>query len=114
MNYAYTNGCLYLHCAREGYKLDLIKKNNKVCFQVDIVNPKINKEDERPCEWGMFYKSVIGQGLANIVTDKDEKVKALNAIVATVDSHKYTFSEASVDSVTIIRIDINQITGKKR
>ncbi|NLY71121.1 MAG: pyridoxamine 5'-phosphate oxidase family protein, partial [Clostridiales bacterium] len=55
-----------------------------------------------------------GQGLANIVTDKDEKVKALNAIVATVDSHKYTFSEASVDSVTIIRIDINQITGKKR
>ncbi len=62
----------------------------------------------------MFYKSVIGQGVANIVTDQDEKLKALNAIVATMDNRKFTFSEASINAVTIIRIDIKQITGKKR
>ena len=38
MNFGYTGGenpCLYFHCAPEGRKIELIGKNNYVCFEMD-------------------------------------------------------------------------------
>ncbi len=34
MNYGYKDGCFYFHSAHEGRKLNLLKKNNKVCIEV--------------------------------------------------------------------------------
>ena len=36
LNYGYRNGCIYFHCAREGRKIDILKKNDRVCIEVDI------------------------------------------------------------------------------
>ena len=38
MNFGYVGGIekrLYFHCANEGRKLDMIGKNNYVCFEMD-------------------------------------------------------------------------------
>ena len=35
MNFGYKEGCLYFHCANEGRKIGIIKKNNNVCFEID-------------------------------------------------------------------------------
>ena len=58
MNFGYKNNRLYFHCAKEGRKLDIIRKNPEVCFEFDLV-PEILKA-EKACNWGIKYKSVIG------------------------------------------------------
>jgi nitroimidazol reductase NimA-like FMN-containing flavoprotein (pyridoxamine 5'-phosphate oxidase superfamily) len=36
VNFGYEGGCLYIHCALKGKKLDILKRNPMVCFEVDI------------------------------------------------------------------------------
>ena len=35
LNYVYTDGKVYFHSASEGQKVDFLRKNPKVCFEVD-------------------------------------------------------------------------------
>ena len=37
MNFGLGENCLYLHCAREGRKLDILRKNDRVCFEMDLL-----------------------------------------------------------------------------
>ena len=113
MNYAYSDGCIYLHCASAGRKLDLIKVNNNVCFQMEITSSKIAKNTDQPCDWGTIYKSVIGTGYATLLTEGEEKKKALKAIIAPFCNKDITFNEGDFAATTIIRIDIEEMTGKK-
>lgn len=112
MNYAYKDGCIYLHCAAEGRKLDLIEKNNKVCFEMEITPGNIVKNGDQPCDWGTVYRSVIGTGLATLLTSREDKMKALKAIVATLDDRDLSFHEGDFSVTTVIRIDIKEMTGK--
>jgi len=68
-----------------------------------------------PCNWSAKYRSVIGFGKAFFVEDFEEKRRALNLIVQKYSdtSHEYEFSEGVLDTVTLIRINIENITGKK-
>ncbi len=34
--FGYEDNALYFHCAQQGKKLDILRKNNNVCFEVDI------------------------------------------------------------------------------
>ena len=49
MNFGYKDNCLYFHCAKAGKKIDVIRQNNKVCFEMDIdqtiVNQKVTPAD---------------------------------------------------------------------
>ena len=50
VNFGYEDGALYVHCAQEGRKLDMIRQNNLVCFEVDI-DSKILDEGDVACKW---------------------------------------------------------------
>lgn len=114
MNFAYQDGVIYLHSAAKGRKLDLIETNNKVCFEVEITTPEIAKGDEQPCEWGTVYRSVIGTGIATILTEQEEKVKGLRAIVAKVDpTNSHPFPEGEIKATAVIQLEIKEMTGKK-
>jgi len=65
MNFGYKDGYLFFHCAQEGMKIDIIKQNNNVCFEVDI-NHEIT-DTGIPCDWSTRYSSVIGFGKALLV-----------------------------------------------
>lgn len=112
MNFVYYKDNIYVHCAKKGQRLDILKENNNVCFQMDIKSKFV--EDEKPCECGMDYLSIIGEGKAYIVNEIIEKKEILQSIVK-----KYTgkdaaqFPEEVVKNTTAIRIDIEKITGKK-
>ena len=51
---------LYFHCAMEGKKLDLLKKDNRVTFEMDCDHNFILYEERMSCTMG--YSSVIGHG----------------------------------------------------
>jgi len=74
LNFGYIGGTekkLYFHCANEGRKLDMIRKNNFVCFEMDIDH--ILTEGKMACEFSMNYKSVVGYGHISIVKGLSSK-----------------------------------------
>src|SRR5271157_1176991 len=67
--FGYDGEALYFHSASDGRKIDILRKNNRVCFEFDI--PEGMREAEQGCRWGIKYRSVIGFGTAEIVDDHE-------------------------------------------
>lgn len=115
VNFGYDEGenCLYFHCAREGRKLDMIKRNNAVCFEMDV-DMKISAGENAPCNWSTAYRSVIGYGKAFILEDFDEKKKALDVIMKHYSSDtSFEYNAKSVEKVAVVKIAVTRMTGKK-
>ncbi|MEJ2665333.1 MAG: pyridoxamine 5'-phosphate oxidase family protein, partial [Spirochaetia bacterium] len=111
MNYGFEGNTIYLHSAREGKKLDIIKKNNNVCFEISDRVETI--ESEKACNFGTRYRSVIGTGKITMVTDRDAIIKALRIIMRQhTESTDWTFSEQMLLRIVILKIDILSMTGK--
>ncbi|UCG54301.1 MAG: pyridoxamine 5'-phosphate oxidase family protein [Dehalococcoidia bacterium] len=112
MNFGYKDNCLYFHCAKEGKKIDIIKRNYNACFEMDIDHAFV-KPEGRPCARRGKYRSVIGFGKAFIVEDFEEISDALNIIIQHYGNEYYPFSKDELERVCIIKIEIGSITGKK-
>ena len=108
--FGFKDGCLYFHSAQEGRKIEILRKNNKVCFEMDIDTELV--ESEKGCEWGIQYSSVIGFGRASFVEDVEEMKKALGILLEHYSGKKYEFSEQSLEQVTVIKIQVESLTGK--
>ncbi len=111
LNFGYKEGCLYFHTAREGKKIDMIATNNTVCFELDVDCALV--ESETPCDWAMKYRSVVGYGKAFVLTDADEKMRALDIIMEHYSGKAGEYAEKRVDRLAVIKVEIESMTGKK-
>ncbi len=113
MNFGFKDGCIYLHAAKEGRKIEILKKNPKICFEVEtyaILKPV----GENICNTGMRYFSVIGSGEAVFVNEEHEKKEALDTIMQKfAGKAHYEYSPDSLAKVVVLKIVIKEITGKK-
>ena len=116
MNYGYClengNLVLYLHSAVQGKKLDMIRANPKVFFELDCDH--IPFEGEKPCQYGLAYSSVMGRGTAVIVEDPAEKMKAMTVLMKTQTQKDFEFNDRLVSIVAVVRIDVAEYTAKHR
>ncbi len=109
--FGYERNALYLHSAPEGRKIDLIKRNNRVCFEIDTDVEIVSAE--KPCGWSTRYRSVIGVGRAVILKDNEEKRHGLSVIMGQYSANISGFEFEKLDSAAVIKIEIEHITGKK-
>jgi nitroimidazol reductase NimA-like FMN-containing flavoprotein (pyridoxamine 5'-phosphate oxidase superfamily) len=109
--FGYAPGVFYLHSATEGRKIAVLRQNPRVCLQIDT-DVEI-KTAENPCSWGMRFKSVIGFGIADIVTDPDEKRRALDLIMAHYGGPPAAYPEKALEATTVIRVAIAEMTAKQ-
>ena len=116
MNYGYTMEegklTMYLHCAVRGKKLDMMRANPNVFFELDC--DWVPFEGEKPCQYGLAYSSIMGRGTAQIVEDVSEKMKAMTVLMKTQTAKDFEFNERLVSIVTVIRIDVAEFTAKHR
>ncbi len=112
MNFAYKEGYLYLHGASQGRRLDMISKNDNVCFQVEITPGSVIENGDQPCDWGTKFRSVIGFGKAEILKTNAEKIEGLNIFMGRFSGNKFSFPEGEIVATTVIRIKIDEMTGK--
>ncbi|PIE31411.1 pyridoxamine 5'-phosphate oxidase [candidate division KSB3 bacterium] len=111
MCFGYHNRTFYLHSAQKGLKLDIIRRNNQVCVECECGTEVVRGKNF--CDWGMKYRSVIGFGKAVLLDDINEKKAALRIIMQQyTEADSFEFSEISLDRTCVIRVDIDQITGK--
>ena len=110
--FLYAKDKIYFHSSPQGKKLENMKANPLVCFQVDDYNvvPSL-----RPCDFSVHYKSAIVFGRVRFLRDTKEKLKALKAMLDKYDiSHSAgPIDEAMVDRVAIGEITAEEMSGKK-
>ena len=109
INYVYDGEHIYLHSAKQGHKIDALKRNPKmspcVVAQGDIV----------PEEFTTYFRSAIVFGKAKFVENEEGKIEALRKL-----SDKYSPGIDPTDeiakflkAVEIIEIAIDTMTGKE-
>jgi len=109
--FGYERWKLYFHSRLKGRKVEILKKNNKICFEMDI-DIALEKSID-PCDWVMKGKSVVGSGIATILEDDQDKIRALNIIMQHYSKGKFEFSKKSLDSVMVVNIDISSVNEKQ-
>jgi len=110
VNFGYAKGCLYIHSSLKGRKMDILRTNPKVCFEVDTDVEVV--AGERPCDYTTNYKSVIGFGQAVLLGDEAEKLEGLRAIMRRHGGPQEGFRPEVLPKTAVIRIDIVTMTGK--
>lgn len=110
---------VYMHSHPFGEKLDNIKRNEKVGFEVDqhiCFLPSYYFHPSDASQADTLYISVVIKGNASIVEDNKEKASALNALMKKYQKegryqtlHPYM---SSVNEVTVIKIVPKEMHGK--
>jgi nitroimidazol reductase NimA-like FMN-containing flavoprotein (pyridoxamine 5'-phosphate oxidase superfamily) len=112
ISFAYAGGKIYFHSAREGHKMDAIRKNEKVSFCI-IAQDKIVAE-----RFTTYFRSVIATGKARIIHDEREKMRAIELIVdkyspkETAESKRKEI-EKGFSHLCMIEMTIEHLTGKE-
>ncbi|MEG2203988.1 MAG: pyridoxamine 5'-phosphate oxidase family protein [Oscillospiraceae bacterium] len=103
---------LYLHAAREGRKLELLRRHPLVCFEADTAHRLI--EGETACAYTMEFESVIGEGRVEELSDPEQKRRGLLTLMAHYsDRTDLSIPEQSLDRVCVLRLTVSRLTGKR-
>ena len=89
--YQYEHGhlILYFHSAKSGRKIDALQENSAVAFEMDCAHRLI--EAENPCQYGYAFASIIGNGDALLVENREEKKKSTFVIDEASNGKRFYF-----------------------
>lgn len=112
VNYAYSDGLIYIHSAPHGRKMDILRKNNNASFEIEYSEEII--ENEIPCEWSAKYRSLMGTGTITIETDHEAKKKGLGIIMKKYGAEdNLGFSDSSISRMVLLVMKVLTVTGKQ-
>ncbi len=119
MNFVFLNDAIYMHSHTRGEKLDNIKANSKVGFEVDRELEFLPSYFTHPTDASQadtLYISVVIKGTGTIIEDRQEKTLALNGLMEKYQPEgryeKLTPDMEVVDEVAIIKVAPNTMHGK--
>jgi len=111
VNYGYKDNALYIHSAKTGRKIEMIKKNNAICFEIES-DVQIVQSDTA-CKWTTHYTSIIGYGKAELLSEREAVKEALDIIMRQQSGRNgWKYSEEGLKKVVIIKIKIDSISRK--
>jgi nitroimidazol reductase NimA-like FMN-containing flavoprotein (pyridoxamine 5'-phosphate oxidase superfamily) len=113
LNYGYDRGIFYMHCAREGRKLDILRANDRASAVVVPEHSLVRGTNA--CSFSMNYRSVMVSGRVREVADPDEKRRGMEAIMRTVAGADVPvdFGPSGLDRVVILALEADRMTGKQ-
>ncbi|MDF2543193.1 MAG: pyridoxamine 5-phosphate oxidase-related FMN-binding protein [Herbinix sp.] len=110
-SYEGTELIFYFHGANVGKKIDLIKQNPKVSFELDCSHHLIT--GEKACDYTMEYESICGNGIAMVLSE-DEKVNALTYLMKQyAKDTTFEFNENHLKAVTVFQVKATNLTAKR-
>ena len=115
-----ATGTFWFHCAKEGLKLDLLRRRPEVCVQLDGGHEPVT--NALGCGWGMKYASVLARGRASIVEDPDQRRNGLDCLMAHYErlwgvppgARPREYDEKSVALTNVFRVDVDSLTAKRK
>lgn len=111
LSYVYEDHKIYFHGAKEGHKLDAIKKHHKASFCV------IGQDQAVPEKFTTLYKSVIAFGKIRVVQDEKEKRSSIALLGRKYSPEFEEIMEKEIendyDHFNMFALDIEHMTGKQ-
>lgn len=111
VNYVYDGGKIYIHSAKYGYKIDAVKRDDKVCFSA-ILNSKVQQD-----KFTAAFQSVIAFGKISFVEDEAEKKRILEQFIYKMSPEfvegGMKFVNAAIGKTALLCIDVEEIKGKE-
>lgn len=115
LNYGYAEGTVYVHTDTKGKKIDILKKNPRVCFEVTAFSEQVWPESTPAHKCGTRYRCVVGDAQAVFVEQTQDKLHGLGVIMRQYASDWAGELDEKVVKVTcVIRLDILSMTGRTR
>ena len=117
LNFGYAvregNYTLYFHSAREGSKIEAIRQNPRVAFEMDCAVEVYAADAETPCTYSCRFESVMGEGRARLLETHADKAAGLNAIMRQQAGREFAFSEAMTAAVAVIAVEVEGLSAKR-
>ena len=115
LNYGYTceDGqiTLFCHSAKVGRKLDVMRANPLVGFEMDT--DYLLQEHEEACGHSNLYSSVIGTGEFELLSGESAK-SALAVLMKHQTGRDFTFTDEQIASVAVFAIRVKTVSGKAK
>jgi len=111
MSFGYDARRLYLHCAPEGKKLERLREDPRVAFEVDLDHELVR--GPTACDWTLRYRSVVGSGVASLVTSPEEKRRGLDVLMRQHGGALGPVPDGAVSRACVLRIEVREMTGKQ-
>ena len=103
---------LYFHSAPAGKKLDILRKNNNVCFEMAHEGEPLHSDT--PCNSGYYFASVIGTGNVIFIDGADEKCEALSIMFQHQSGKEVTFTPEQAEKICVFKIVSSDFSGKRK
>ena len=103
----------YMHGAKEGHKLDLIRENPHVCIELEC-DIELVSGGEISCKYGSTFASVIGRGQAELVEDPGEKVRGLKLLMKNQTGREFDIDAGMAAAVAVLKVSVPEYTAKSR
>lgn len=113
MNFGYLDGYIYLHGANFGLLIDSLKKNPEACITFCTDTVLAYQNVDVACSYRVKGKSVIVRGKIEFIHDFDQKVDALNSLMAQFTDKKFTYNSPAVKNVEVYRMKMDDFTAKE-
>jgi len=113
MNFALDGDNVILHSAQSGRKWEMIRKNPRVCINWTLGERLAWQDIGVGCSYRVKSKSVVAEGIAEIVEDHESKLSCMEKLMAQYSDLTFKFSAPSIRNVGVIRIRIEKISAKK-
>lgn len=111
LSFALDGDDLVLHSARDGRKLEVLRRNPAVCVEVEesvVVRPAAV-----PCDFSMGYRSVIGFGEVEFVEDPAERLRLLSLFGPRYGAPPGPPPAHEVARTRVLRVRVRELTGKR-
>ncbi len=109
VNFGYDDNYIYFHTSQKGKKNEIIKENPNVCFELNYGGEVYSNKNA--CNWGTKFRSLIGEGKAELIEDEVIKNNALAEIMKKYSGSKdHEFNEHVLSHTYVYRIRLNNAT----
>jgi nitroimidazol reductase NimA-like FMN-containing flavoprotein (pyridoxamine 5'-phosphate oxidase superfamily) len=115
LNYTYVDGRILFHCALEGKKLDMIRANPNVCFEVSRQEGQPAPHAGELCD--APFESVICWGTARVIDDVHERQQVLHEFQARYAKYGQAPEPIALDRAEkcgAVEITVTRMTGRRR
>lgn len=109
--FAYEDSAVWFHCAREGTKLELLRRDPRVGFSA-VADARI-VAGQAACDFSAIGSSVVGRGIARIVTDPAELRRGLDALMRHHGVDSPAYRPESLARTCVVRVDVEELRGKR-
>ena len=103
--------CLYLHGAGEGEKMRRVRSDPRAAFSMYTDETLLTAE--MACGHTMDFESVCGSGKIEVLAGEDKRYGLSCLMAQLVPGREWTFDERMLRAVTVLRLDVEHISGKR-